>query len=293
MLRFRSPAHEDFHIEVSSLSDAARGQKYFEQLTVTDLKYKISQTGYCSCSPERIRIILHGNELSDSLSIRDVLDLIRDDDTVLIIVIKMIQDEVSKYFNFMYEDFIRAISPVNGATDVSIDTSIEISVGVNLFQYILYIPSLLDDSATRDDSRQLIAKPSGNMLQYYNGNLEEASKHGFRQWLEDSDCPDLPKVLLLEAADNIHNSSSHTLLPQEDVTYNIYGVNDGYEGGDKHSWQRYTAELPVECRLSSDFIHNLHFLNQQQPIVSNPSSLSSSSLLNSLLLWTDAYLVTS
>mmetsp|Transcript_8326 Transcript_8326/g.11429 ORF Transcript_8326/g.11429 Transcript_8326/m.11429 type:complete len:149 (-) Transcript_8326:234-680(-) len=93
----------------------------------------------------------------------------------------MIQDEVSKYFNFMYEDFIRAISPVNGATDVSIDTSIEISVGVNLFQYILYIPSLLDDSATRDDSRQLIAKPSGNMLQYYNGNLEEASKHGFRQ----------------------------------------------------------------------------------------------------------------
>mmetsp|Transcript_2226 Transcript_2226/g.3460 ORF Transcript_2226/g.3460 Transcript_2226/m.3460 type:complete len:119 (-) Transcript_2226:419-775(-) len=113
------------------------------------------------------------------------------------------------------------------------------------------------------------------------------------QWLEDSDCPDLPKVLLLEAADNIHNSSSHTLLPQEDVTYNIYGVNDGYEGGDKHSWQRYTAELPVECRLSSDFIHNLHFLNQQQPIVSNPSSLSSSSLLNSLLLWTDAYLVTS
>ena len=49
----------------------------------------------------------------------------------------MFQDEVSKYFNFMYEDFIRTINPVDGATDVSIDAQIEISVGVNLFQYIL------------------------------------------------------------------------------------------------------------------------------------------------------------
>jgi hypothetical protein len=66
-----------------------------------------------------------------------VLDLVRDDETVLILVVKMFQDEVSKYFNFMYEDFIRTINPVDGATDVSIDAQIEISVGVNLFQYIL------------------------------------------------------------------------------------------------------------------------------------------------------------
>ena len=66
-----------------------------------------------------------------------MLDLVRDDETVLILVVKMFQDEVSKYFNFMYEDFIRTINPVDGATDVSIDAQIEISVGVNLFQYIL------------------------------------------------------------------------------------------------------------------------------------------------------------
>lgn len=75
--------------------------------------------------------------MSDSLSIKDVLDLIRDDETVLVIVIKMIQDEVSKYFNFTYEDFIRSISPANDEIDVPIDAHIEISVGVNLFQYIL------------------------------------------------------------------------------------------------------------------------------------------------------------
>ena len=48
----------------------------------------------------------------------------------------------------------------------------------------------------------------------------------------------------------------------EDIAYNIYGVNDGYEGGDIHSWQRYTSQLPVDCRLSSDFIHTLHMPEQ-------------------------------
>ena len=41
VLRFVTPSHEIVDIEVSSWSDALRGQKYFDQLIVTDLKYKV------------------------------------------------------------------------------------------------------------------------------------------------------------------------------------------------------------------------------------------------------------
>ena len=40
-LRFITPSHEIVDIEVSSWSDSLRGQKYFDQLIVTDLKYKV------------------------------------------------------------------------------------------------------------------------------------------------------------------------------------------------------------------------------------------------------------
>lgn len=40
-LRFITPSHEEFEIEISSWSDSLRGLKYFEQLNVTDLKYKV------------------------------------------------------------------------------------------------------------------------------------------------------------------------------------------------------------------------------------------------------------
>ena len=40
-LRFVTPSHEVVDIEISSWSDALRGQKYFDQLIVTDLKYKV------------------------------------------------------------------------------------------------------------------------------------------------------------------------------------------------------------------------------------------------------------
>ena len=40
-LRFVTPSHEIVDIEISSWSDSLRGQKYFDQLIVTDLKYKV------------------------------------------------------------------------------------------------------------------------------------------------------------------------------------------------------------------------------------------------------------
>ena len=43
-----------------------------------------------------------------------------------------------------------------------------------------YVPSLLDDNIV-SDSRQLAARSEQSMLDYYDGNLKEAAKRGFRQ----------------------------------------------------------------------------------------------------------------
>jgi hypothetical protein len=62
-----------------------------------------------------------------------------EEEKYLQIVVKMIQDDISKFFNFMYEDFIKSISPSNGATNVQLDADICINIGVNLFNYTLLV----------------------------------------------------------------------------------------------------------------------------------------------------------
>lgn len=53
------------------------------------------------------------------------------------------------------------------------------------------------------------------------------------QWLSDDDCPSLAKVLLL-LVDQIDQDICMAAQQAEELTYNIFGINDGYEGGDKH-----------------------------------------------------------
>jgi hypothetical protein len=43
-----------------------------------------------------------------------------------------------------------------------------------------YVPSLLDDNIV-SDSRQLAARSEQSMLAYFDGNLKEAAKRGYRQ----------------------------------------------------------------------------------------------------------------
>jgi hypothetical protein len=51
--------------------------------------------------------------------------------------------------------------------------------------------------------------------------------------LSDDDCPSLAKVLLL-LVDQIDQDICMAAQQAEELTYNIFGINDGYEGGDKH-----------------------------------------------------------
>jgi predicted Zn-dependent protease len=41
VMRFLSPSYDEFSIELTNFSDATNGQKYFDQMTITDLKYKV------------------------------------------------------------------------------------------------------------------------------------------------------------------------------------------------------------------------------------------------------------
>ena len=56
------------------------------------------------------------------------------------------------------------------------------------------------------------------------------------QWLSDDDCPSLAKILLLRV-DQIDQDVSMAAQRLEEVTYNVFGINDGYEGGDKHRFE--------------------------------------------------------
>jgi hypothetical protein len=56
------------------------------------------------------------------------------------------------------------------------------------------------------------------------------------QWLSDDDSPSLAKILLLRV-DQIDQDISMAAQRLEEVTYNVFGINDGYEGGDKHRFE--------------------------------------------------------
>ena len=147
-------------------------------------------------------------EVLDDTSVRSLVESTRatsfSKQQSLLLVIKMQQEEVSKFFNFQYQDFIRSVFPPNGAEEVPLNVVLRIDIGINLFHYTLlvlqhdvsalpllssnttstairYVPSLLDSDIVSNDSRQLAARSEQNMLDHFDGNLKEAAKRGFRQ----------------------------------------------------------------------------------------------------------------
>ena len=55
----------------------------------------------------------------------------------LLLVIKMQQEEVSKFFYFQYQDFVRSVFPSNRTEEVPVDVVVRVDMGINLFHYIL------------------------------------------------------------------------------------------------------------------------------------------------------------
>ena len=76
---------------------------------------------------------------------------------------------------------------------------------------------------------------------------EEAARRGFVKWC---DTELTHRVCLLQVTDPYMQKNI------ESKRYNFAGINAGYSGGDRYSWQRYTSKLPVDCFIHLDDIDN-------------------------------------
>jgi hypothetical protein len=202
------------------------------QPKVIDLKNKICEL--CGgMDPRRLRLLHKYEELTDEdgLAVHNLANC------VLQLVYRMAN--VSEESTQMeYRGFIRSVAPAEGSTNIPIAASVVLHIAPNKFGHVIRVPALLEYTA-------LPLRYSGDMLLELQGNKKEATQRGFQQW---TDRTQLERILLLEVDD-------HLDLRLESIRYYTYGVNAGYHGGDKHSWQRYTRNYPVECRITVTDLH--------------------------------------
>lgn len=157
------------------------------------------------------------------------------------LVVKMAEDLlVSREVE--YRHFLRSSSPCDGETGVSVNVVINIVFGPSKRGLVVHIPSLLSFEALLP-------------AVYHYGDMEAAlgphmarhkglgplwTRHVFHN-----------RILLLELKSKNSAEDNEFRDHVEKVGYSWRGVNDGYFEGDVHSWQRYTTELPIECRVGS------------------------------------------
>jgi hypothetical protein len=80
-------------------------------------------------------------EVSDETTVRSLVESTKatsfSKQQSLLLVIKMQQEEVSKFFNFQYQDFVRSVFPPNRAEEVPLDIVMQIEIGINIFHHTL------------------------------------------------------------------------------------------------------------------------------------------------------------
>lgn len=201
--------------------------------SVTDLKNKISELSK-GMDPRRIRIVYKLKEYKDNedLSFIDTIP-----NCILQVVYRMVNVD-DEQTQMEYSGFITSFSPTEGCVTVPVTDSIRIHLAPNGFGHVIRIAALLDDS-------MLPLRHSGDMLAQLKGDIAQAKERGFCQWTDQTH---MERILLLEVDD-------HLDLRLESIRYYTYGVNAGYCGGDHHSWQRYTKNYPVECKITVTDVH--------------------------------------
>lgn len=135
-----------------------------------------------------------------------------------------------------YSSFVQSVSPPDGVLNAPVTTSIEIVFTPARSGLCIYTPALIDFENLPSTEHN-----AGDMVSNL-GSTTEAYKKGYRNpWTEYQFNN---RIILLEitAKDDIHPR-----IWLERVRYNWQGVNNGYIGGDRYSWQRYTTSLPVDC----------------------------------------------
>jgi hypothetical protein len=141
-----------------------------------------------------------------------------------------------------YSDFIDSTYPESNALDIPVDCTIKLNLcPTHGDKLTLFSPALLD--YTRLHSSHL-----GNMVKTL-GGIKEAQRRGFVCWTQDI-YPQRVYLLELEqqTTDGFGFNDYNRL---ERMRYSVSGeLNRDYNGGDFHSWQRYTKKTPIDCALT-------------------------------------------
>lgn len=135
----------------------------------------------------------------------------------------------------LYDNYIVTTSPLPGEDNVSIDKQPTIHFKDNGFGLSLYLQSFQNSNSFRSDVSE------GNIDEIL--GKEEAIKRGFRKW---TDTTFDRHIFLLE----VTNPNLEKTI--ESIRYDYYGINQRYHLGDRHSWQRYTDKLPIDCFIHLD-----------------------------------------
>jgi hypothetical protein len=136
-------------------------------------------------------------------------------------------------FRPRYDEFISSIFPVHLSIDVSVKPTIQIEFKANNSGQILFTHALKNSST-------LYTIYDGMMQNEYD-NIFELEVRKYVKW---TDIEYEQRILLLEVDDNLD-------LHHNDFRYDVDGMNLGYNRGDRHSWQRYTKSLPIECAIDT------------------------------------------
>jgi uncharacterized ubiquitin-like protein YukD len=138
-----------------------------------------------------------------------------------------------------YENFIQLTTPLNGEENISVDKHPTIYFQDSDYGLGLYLPWYLNRDVLRSDASE------GDMEQSL--GFEEATRRGYIKW---TDTIFNHSMFLLEVTDPSLEKNV------DSRKYNCFGINGGYDSGDRHSWQRYTNKLPIDCFIHLDEYEN-------------------------------------
>ena len=238
---------------------------------------------------ERVRLLHRLKELRDEAFVSDCGFSLTEPEPIQVVVKVTGMSVMDEPQLFEYREFVRRVDPPNGATKVPLKTSIHIQFGCNHAGYCISLANLRDASCwSSPDPRfgDMVRQLDGDIqLAKEKGFVQwTQEKHPQRVLLLQLDAetaaklfppPRRPpkaaspvkpargaateKATATTTATMVTASAGAAVAPCGGIISTTFldtkrywhrGVNEGYSGGDFHSWQRYTTRPPVDTTIS-------------------------------------------
>lgn len=236
---------------------------------------------------ERVRLLHRLKELRDEAFVSDCGFSLTEPEPIQVVVKVAGMSVMDEPQLFEYREFVRCVDPPNGATKVPLKTSIHIQFGCNHAGYCISLSNLRDASSwSSPDPRfgDMVRQLDGDIhLAKEKGFVQwTQEKHPQRVLLLQLDAESAAKMFppprrppkaaspakpvrgattekVSATTTMVTASAGAAVAPCGGIISTTFldtkrywhrGVNEGYSGGDFHSWQRYTSRPPVDTTIS-------------------------------------------